>query len=141
MQENLFEIKITPESRLVLMRIKKWAVFFYICTIATCILDSISAALLFKNYRKFFQDYTSTIRFQIVTDIIGLFTYGLLLVLGGYFFYQFCRRSTMAFENESSEDFNESFKFLLRHVTIASFLFAINSIWAIVVVYNQVARR
>src|SRR5689334_3114123 len=138
MEIHLFETKLNEQGKNFLVRINKWAKLFYGCTIATCIFDLISAWLVLKSYLKYSGNYPSVLRFQTITTMIFLIIYPALLVGTGYFFYQFSKKSVKAIEYEDEQEYNQALSFLLKHITAASVLFTLNSIWAFIIVVLQI---
>jgi hypothetical protein len=138
MEIHLFETRLNSHGRHFLLRINKWAMVFYACTILTCIFDLINAYFAFKDYVKFSGNYPAIIKFQSIVSSVFLVIYPVLLVLTGYFFYQFTHKSIKALQNENESDYNNSLGFLLKHIIIASVLFALNSLWALMLTYVQI---
>lgn len=138
MEIHLFETKLNDHGIHFLTRINKWATVFYSCTIATCIFDMINAYFAFREYVKFSDNYPSLIKFQSLVSSVFLVIYPVLLVLTGYFFYQFTHKSMKALQHQNESEYNDSLRFLLKHISIASILFALNSVWALMLTYIQI---
>jgi len=137
MEKSLFETSVSPVGRSLLIRIHKWAKFFYACTIATFLFDGWNAWLVAKAFRQFPDSYPAALRFQTAASIVFLVIYGILLVIQAYYFLRFARKSTLALDYENGESFNDAFTFLLRHIITATILFALNSIWAFLIAFVQ----
>ena len=138
MEPDLFEIKLNDKGKILLLRINSWAKFLYICTMITCVFDLINAYIGFWAYKKFLSSSIGIIKFQTQMNIIFLAIYAIALPVQAYLFYRFSTRSRKALLYENSEDFNDSFRWLLKHAMVASFLFALNSLWAILVTYSEI---
>lgn len=132
MNEELFEIKLDETGKRLLIRISRWARFLYICCVLTCIFDLINAYLGIKSFFKYADSYDDYMKFSVSFNIIFLIIYAVLLPVQAYYFLSFSRNGHKAILYEDSIGFNKSFKWLLKHVIIASILFALNSFWALV---------
>lgn len=132
MNEELFEIKLDETGKKLLTRISRWASILYICCVLTCIFDLINAYLGIKSFLKYADKYDDYMRFSVSFNIIFLIIYAVLLPMQAYYFLSFSRNARKAMQYEDSIGFNSSFKWLLKHIIIASILFTLNSIWAFV---------
>ena len=135
METHLFEAKINNKGKDLLFRTKRWAAIFYGCAIITFIFHIINAFLTVRNYLRLGSRYSATIKAEIIIDIVFLALFSILLITQSYYFLQFSMRSNTALQNENEDDFNESFAFLLKHIIIAAILFALNTVWAIYLVF------
>ncbi len=132
MNEELFQIKLDETGKNLLIRISRWARFLYVCCVLTCIFDLVNAYLGIKTFLKYADNYDDYMRFSVIFNIIFLIIYAVLLPAQAYYFLSFSRKARKAIQYEDSFSFNNSFKWLLKHVIIASLLFTLNSIWAFV---------
>lgn len=132
MNEELFEIKLDETGKKLLIRISRWARFLYVCTLLTCVFDLTMAYLGLKSLLKYDYYNFAYQKFYISFNIIFLIIYAILLPLQAYFFFTFSRKTRKAIQYEDSIGFNNSIKWLLKHVITASILFTLNSIWALV---------
>ena len=113
METELFEIRLNDKGKRLLLRISFWTKFFYICTIITCLFDFINGYLGFKSYMRFSGSFLPVMKFQYLFNNFFLIAYAIMLPLQAWFFYRFSIRSKRAFQYGSSEEFNESFQWLL----------------------------
>jgi len=138
MEPHLFDTRLNEQGKNFLARIHKWAKFFYACTIVTCVFDLINAYFAFRNYQKFYTNFPALIKFQEIISIIFLIIYPVLLVCAGYFFYRFANKSVTAVQFENELEYNGALQFLLKHILVATVLFALNSVWAFIIIYTQI---
>ena len=138
MENELFEIRLNNTGKVLLKRIHNWAIFFYTCTLLTCLLDLINAYVGLKSYSLAAgPSMPSIFRFRFLFNIGFLILYAILLPLQSYFFYVFTSRAKKAIQYENSEELNKSFKWLLRHAMLAGILFAFNSLWALTITITE----
>ena len=135
METPLFETRLNQNGRIFLLRIKKWATFFYICAFITCVVDFVNAFIVLKSYRRLSGSYPSIIKVESIASMVFLVVFSFLLVLSGNFFYQFSKQSISAANVQDEVAFNDSLKFLLKHITVSSILFTINFAWVVLVLY------
>jgi|SRR6185369_4464895 len=134
METQLFDIQLNDHGKAFLERLNFWAKFFFICTAVTCLADLILAGLSIRLY-KYYNAAPSMIRFRFNMYVIFLIIYAIMLPLQAYFFYQFTSRSKKAVY---TEEFNDSFKWLLKQAILASVLFVLNSLWAVATVIIEI---
>ncbi len=132
MNEELFQIKLDETGKNLLIRIRQWARFLYICCVLTCFFDLINAYLGIKSFLKYTDRYDDYMKFSVIFNIIFLFIYAILLPIQAYYFFSFSRKASKAMQYEDSIGFNHSFKWLLKHIITAGILFTLNSVWAFV---------
>lgn len=137
MKEELFQIKLDETGKKLLTRISRWASFLYICCVLTCIFDLINAYLAIKAFLKYSDGYEDYMKFSVSFNIIFLIIYAVLLPIQAYYFLSFSRKARKAIQYEDSFSFNNSFKWLLKHVIIAIILFTLNSIWAFLITIRE----
>jgi hypothetical protein len=138
METDLFEVKINEQGRSVLRHIRNWAKFFYICTFFTLVFDFANGFVAFKKFYKLYTNYPSLVKLEFIASNGFLFIYSFLLVASAYCFYQFAAKSFIALEEQDESSYNDALRFLLKHITIASILFALNSLWALLIFYVQI---
>lgn len=131
MEINIFEIKLNEKAEKLLPRIHKWARFFYICTLVTAVLDIANGYIGIEAYSRYANAATEMQKFQAVLDTTFIFIYGILVPIQAWYLYLFTKGSNKALQYGSSEEFNNSFEWLLKHALVASLLFLLNSIWGI----------
>ncbi len=139
MNEELFETKLDENGKKLLIRINRWAKLLYICCILTCIFDLINAYLGIRSFLKNVDGYNDYLKFSVSFNIIFLIIYAVLLPIQAYYFISFSRNARKAIQYEDSIGFNNSFKWLLKHVITASILFTLNSIWIFVINIREIS--
>lgn len=139
MKEELFEIKLDETGKRLLLRVNFWARFLYVCTLLTCVFDLINAYLGIKSFFKNADGYNDYLKFSVSLNIIFLTIYAVLLPIQAYYFLSFSRNARKAIRYEDSIGFNNSFKWLLKHVITASILFTLNSIWIFVINIREIS--
>ena len=138
MEPHLFEVKVNQQGRDLIARIRNWAKFFYVCTFFTLVFDFANGFVAFKKFYKLYDSYPSLLKMEFIVSNGFIFIYSLLLVASGYFFYRFATRSFFAVEQDNESSYNDALRFLLKHITIASILFGLNSLWAFLIFYVQI---
>jgi len=134
METQLFDIQLNDQGKNFLDRINFWAKFFYVCAGVTCVAD-VSIALLSIRWFKYYDAAPTLLKFRFTMYVTFLVIYAILLPVQAYLFYQFSSRSKKAIY---TEEFNNSFKWLLQQVILASILFALNSLWAVATVVMEI---
>jgi hypothetical protein len=136
METHLFEISIIQEWRSFLVRLKKWAKFFYVCTILTLVFDFINAGITLRTIIR--SSFTGLIKLEWIVAIIFVISFGILSTLSGYFFHQFTSQSSAALKMENGNAYNSALRFLINHIIVSSILLLVNLLWIILVVYVQI---
>jgi len=138
METHLFQVRINQQGRSLLLRMKKWAIFFYGCTIVTGVFDSVNAYLIFEGYKKYAKSYSYFLKFQSIISIAFLLVYSFLVILTAHYFYQFTTKSATAIEEDNELEYNSNLNFLLRHIVVSSILFTLNSLWSFMLALIQI---
>ena len=138
MENELFEVKINEKGIRLLWRLNFWTKFFYGCCIATSIFDLLNAMLSLRSFLKYSDATIPFLRFQYIFNIVFLILYAILLPLQAWFFYRFSSQSTRASHLGSTEEFNDSFQWLIRHAIFATVLFIFNTIWVMGIAFVQI---
>jgi hypothetical protein len=138
MEEHLFEIKLNTDGKNLLMRINNFGKFLFTCSLIIAAIDLISAFISLRAYNVFSQKSPEVLNFQTITSIIFLILYTVILPFHGYFFYRYTKLSKKAINYESSNEFNQSFEWLVKYIITVSILFGINVFFGIIVVYTQI---
>ena len=131
METELFNVTTNDQSKRLMKKIHFWAIFFYVCTIISCIFDLINAYTSYRIYANRFSQLPMIFKVQTAINVIFLIVYAIILPIQSYFFYRFTGQSKRSMQYGNSKQYNDSFKWLLKHIILASFLFALNSLWAI----------
>src|SRR3954468_24805748 len=127
METELFEIKLNDQGKMLLLRIYSWAKVLYICSFITFVFDLVNTYLGLRAYRRFSGSYPTLAKLQSLAGLGFLPVYGTLLIIQAWLFYRFSQRSKDACAMGNSGVFNDAFNWLLKHIIIASILFALNS--------------
>jgi hypothetical protein len=138
METHLFQVKVNQQGRSLLLRMKKWAIFFYGCTIVTGVFDCVNAYLILEGYKKYANSYSYYLKFQSIVSIVFLLLYSFLLIFSARYFYQFTSKSVTAVEQDNEIEYNNNLNFLLRHVVVSSILFTLNSLWSLMLAFMQI---
>jgi hypothetical protein len=137
METHLFQVKVNQQGRSLLLRMKKWAIF-YGCTIVTGVFDCVNAYLILEGYKKYANSYSYYLKFQSIVSIVFLLLYSFLLIFSARYFYQFTSKSVTAVEQDNEIEYNNNLNFLLRHVVVSSILFTLNSLWSLMLAFMQI---
>jgi hypothetical protein len=132
MESDLFEGKLDIYNKAQFDTIYKWTRLMLIFVIITGLFDIYSSFKLVKIYSNLSGYAPRIFKVQFIANIAFLALYGILLPLQAYFFYHFVLTSKKAVQWKNEMGPNYSLQWLLRQTVVATILFGVNAIWAIV---------
>lgn len=135
MENEIFDVKLDSKGRDLIRRMYGWAMFFYICTIVTCLVDLITTYKITQFI--FSRHLIAPYRFGLILNVSFVTIYAIIVPIQAYFCFRFVNNANKALHYENSAELNDSFRWLLKHIIAAGILFAVNGIFVIATMINQ----
>lgn len=136
-ENNLFEITLSREGAGWLLRLYKITRWLLILGIIVSLLLVLSLILRYRIYMRYNIPYNWITNVEL--NILPIFEGVLMVVtiIQLYYFFTFSRTAQKAIEQQQSDLFNESFKWLLRNTLLATVMIAMHFISVGFAVYAQ----
>jgi len=90
MEPHLFEARINQQGRSFLFQLKKWAMFFYVCSVLALVFDFINASVTLRTILREPSSYTGLIKLEWIVAIIYIIVFWFPVDFVRIFFLPIC---------------------------------------------------
>lgn len=127
-ENNLFEISLSQEGASWLLRLYKVTRWLFVLGIILSLLFVLSLILRYRIYMRYNipHNWITNVEMKILPIFEGVLM--VVTIIQIYYFFTFSRTAKKAIEQQQSDLFNESFKWLLRNTLLASVMFVMHLI-------------
>ena len=134
--ENFFNITLSQQGAATLLRFNKIVRWLFILVTVVAVILLINAGIKYRLYMRY-SISTWFSFFQLKVFPIAEIVMVVISVVQNYYLFSFARENKNSIELQHTDQFNESFKWLLKAAVVAGLLAVLQFVFMVLILYGD----